>query len=224
MAGAAQKKPPRKPKVLGLTGSIAMGKSHAANGFRGLGVPVFDADEAVHTLMGPGGAAHAGVAALFPDAVTNATIDRRKLGAIVFADAAALARLERFLHPLVHIYEDVFLRGAAAAGHDFVVLEIPLLFETDGGARCDAVAVVTAPGPVQEARALKRPGMTAEKLAGVRARQMPDVEKCRAADFVIDTSRPKEETLRAIENIATVMKDFARSGADDFKTWKESHA
>ena len=214
----------RPPKKLGLTGSIAMGKSHAAAGFCALGVPVFDADATVHKLLGPGGAAYAGVAALFPGAVVNATLDRKKLGDIVFADTAALGRLERFLHPLVHVYEETFLRQASKAGCDFVLLDIPLLFETGGELRCDAVAVVTAPSEIQEARAMKRPGMTAEKLAAVRARQMPDDEKCRRADFVIDTSQPKEETLRTIADIVTVMKEFAQSGSDDFRAWKKTNA
>jgi len=187
--------------TLGLTGSIGMGKTTAAEGFRRFGVPVFDADQTVHMIMKKGGIAHAAIVAMFPDAVVNGNIDRRRLGDIVFGDDDALGRLERLIHPLVRVHEEGFLEGARRGGYDLAVLEIPLLFETGDAGRCDKIVVVTAPADVQEARVLERPGMTPEKLAAIRARQLPDGEKRARADFLIDTSKPKEKNLKVIESI-----------------------
>jgi len=199
------------PLVLGLTGSIGMGKSTAGRLLRGLGVPVHDADETVHALLGPGGAAVAAVAAAFPDAVANGVgIDRRKLGARVFGDAAALRRLEAILHPAARAVARRFLRQQARRRRPLVVLDIPLLFETGGEGLCHAVAVVTAPAFVQRARVMARPGMSAARLATIQARQMPDRDKRRRADYVVHTGLDKRHTLRQLAAIVRLMK--CRSG------------
>jgi dephospho-CoA kinase len=177
--------------VLGLTGSIAMGKSRAAAMFRAHGVPVFDADAVVHALFAPGGAATGPVAAAFPGTLeaTTGGVDRVRLAGLVMGDAAVLARLEAIVHPLVPAAEGAFLRRACRAGAGLVVLDVPLLFETGGERRVDAVAVVSASPMLQAQRALRRPGMTPERLARIRAKQMPDAEKRRRADYVIPSGR-----------------------------------
>ncbi len=192
-------------RVLGLTGSIGMGKSAAARALRRLGVPVHDADAAVHRLLGPGGGAVATVARVFPGVVADGAVDRAALGRRVFNNPAALARLEAILHPLVQRSEQRFLRGALARREPVAVLDIPLLFEIGGERRCDAVIVVSAPRFVQEARVLRRKGMTAARLLAVRARQMPDAEKRRRADFVVPTGLDKRATLRRLAAIVRVM-------------------
>jgi dephospho-CoA kinase len=173
------------PFRLGLTGSIGMGKSTTAGLFRELGVPVHDADAAVHALYGAEGVAP--VEAAFPGVTQGGRIDRALLGARVLGDDAAMKRLEAIVHPLVRAREIAFLEGAAASGADIAVLDIPLLYETGAQGRVDAVLVVTAPESVQRARVLARPGMTEEKLAAILSRQLPDSEKRRRADHVIDT-------------------------------------
>ena len=191
--------------ILGLTGSIGMGKSTVADMFRRLGVPVHDADAEVHALLGPGGAAVAGVAQAFDGVVTgvgaSARVDRKALGAKVFDDAEALARLEAILHPMVREREGRFLRRVRRQGRKVAVLDVPLLFETGGETRCDATVVVSAPAFVQQARVLARPGMTRERLTQILARQTPDAEKRRRADFVVATGLGKATTLRAVAAI-----------------------
>ncbi|MEH3118373.1 MAG: dephospho-CoA kinase [Methylorubrum populi] len=179
---------PRRPTVLGLTGSIGMGKSATAAMFAALGVPVHDSDAAVHALYGPGGAAAQAIGAAFPGSLTpEGGVDRPALRAAVLGEADKLARLEAIVHPLVQAESRAFLaRNADAA---LVVLDIPLLFETGADARCDAVLVITAPPEVQRARVLARPGMTEAAFEAIRAKQMPDAEKRARADFLIDTSR-----------------------------------
>ena len=172
---------------LGLTGSIGMGKSTTAAMFRDAGVPVWDADAAVHRLYGPGGAAVVPVGALCPEAVRDGTVDRDILKAWIARDPAALAALERVVHPLVAADRAAFLARACADGAALVVLDIPLLFETGAEAEMDATLVVTAPPAVQRARVLSRPGMTADTLHTILARQMPDAEKRARADHVIET-------------------------------------
>ncbi|MGD9511708.1 MAG: dephospho-CoA kinase [Geminicoccaceae bacterium] len=172
--------------LLGLTGSIAMGKSRAAERFRAFGVPVFDSDAQVHAMLSPGGAAVAPVAAAFPGCLSAlGGIDRPTLGRMVFDRPAELRRLELIVHPLVRAARDGFLRRACRAGADLVVLDVPLLYETHGDRRVDAVAVVWASSLLQRQRALRRPGMTPEKLARIRSEQLPDAWKRRHADFVI---------------------------------------
>ena len=190
-----------RPMVLCLTGSIAMGKSTAANAFRRLGVPVFDADAEVHRLLGRGGAAVARVAEAFPGVLADGAIDRRALGALVFGDAPGLRRLEAILHPMVGVARHRFLRRAAARRSPLVVLDIPLLFEGGGARRCDRVAVVSAPAFVQRARALARDGMTEQKFAAILAQQTPDAEKRARADFVIPTGLGKRQSLDAIRRL-----------------------
>jgi dephospho-CoA kinase len=174
--------------LLGLTGSIGMGKSTAGAGFRCFGISVFDSDAAVHALLAPGGAAVAAVDAAFPGCLDAAGgIERATLGRHVFDDPARLARLEAILHPLVRTAQRRFLARCCAAGRRLVVLDVPLLYETGGERLVDAVAVVSARAMVQAQRVLKRPGMSAERLAAILRRQLPDVDKRRRADFVIRT-------------------------------------
>jgi dephospho-CoA kinase len=196
--------------ILGLTGSIGMGKSVAANALRRLGAAVFDADAAVHQLIRPGGAAVAAVAAAFPGCADDGQVDRRALGERIFGDDDATDRLEAILHPRVGIMERRFLQGVAARHCRLAVLDVPLMFETGGERRCDAVAVVVAPPFVQAQRVLRRPGMTAARLAAIRARQMADGEKLRRADFVIRTGLDKRSSLRDIRRMVTMLD--AREG------------
>lgn len=179
-------------KILGLTGSIGMGKSTVAAMFEAEGVPVFDADAAVHQLQGPGGALVEAIGRAFPGTTGPNGVDRALLGARVLGDRAALTRLEGIVHPAVARMRVQFLENHADA--PLVVFDIPLLFEKSGGADLDAVAVVSAPADVQRARVLARPGMTAEKFDHILALQMPDADKRARADFVIDTGVPREET------------------------------
>ena len=192
--------------VLGLTGSIAMGKSTAASMFRRLGVPVFDADRSVHRHLAANGRAIAAVAAAFPGVARNGRIDRAVLAAAVFGDDDALARLEAILHPLVHADQERFLRIAARHGERLVVLDVPLLFETGWERHCDAVAVVSAPLFVQMQRLKARPGMDRERLETTLARQTPDAEKRRRADYVIPTGRSRGETMRVIARIVRELR------------------
>lgn len=173
--------------VLGLTGSIGMGKSTATTTFRRLGIPVFDADAAVHRLQARGGRAVAPIGAAFPGSVAHGRLDREALRRAVLGDPTALKRLERIVHPLVRDEERRFLARARREGRRLVVLDVPLLLETGGDKRVDQVVVVSAPAAVQAVRVLRRPGMTAERLASIRARQMPDAQKRRRADVVVPT-------------------------------------
>lgn len=188
-----------RPLVLGLTGSIGMGKSTVAAMFAQAGVPVFDADAEVRRMQGPGGELLAEIAAAFPGSTGPHGVVREKLGALVFADTAARARLEAIVHPAVARARARFLAEHAAA--PLVVFDVPLLFETGLDAQVDKVAVVSAPTEVQRARVLARPGMTEEKLAGILAAQMPDADKRARADFVIDTGTSLTETAKAVEEL-----------------------
>ena len=187
--------------ILGLTGSIGMGKSTAAGMFRYLGVPVHDADATVHQLMEPGGAGFDPVTAAFPDVLKDGKIDRQVLGPKVFTDPVAMKRLEAILHPLVQAQENRFLKRHRLAGRSVVVLDIPLLFETAGEKRCDYVAVVSAPGFIQRQRVMARSGMTKAKFSAILAKQMPDWEKRRKADFVIPTGLGRAVTFDTIRTI-----------------------
>jgi dephospho-CoA kinase len=193
--------------VLGLTGSIAMGKSTAAETFRSLAVPVLDADLAVHRLLAPGGAAVEPVIRAFPGCDDGrGGVDRRRLGQRVFEDPAALARLEAIVHPLVRAAQRRFLARCAADGEPLVVLDIPLLLETGAERLVDAVAVVSAPVFLQRQRVLRRPGMNAKRLDAIRARQMPDEEKRRRADFVIPTGLSRRHAVAAIARLANRLR------------------
>jgi dephospho-CoA kinase len=181
-----------RPFILGLTGSIGMGKSAVAAMFARLGVPVFDADAEVHRLQGPGGASLAAIEAAFPGTTGPVGVDRPKLGAAVFGDPEALKRLEAIMHPAVGAARKGFLEAAGEA--PLVVFDIPLLFEKAGAAGLDAVAVVSASAEQQRERVLARPAMTPEKFAQILALQVADAEKRARADFVIDTGCSLAET------------------------------
>lgn len=185
--------------VLGLTGSIGMGKSTAARMFAEAGVPVHDSDETVHRLYA--GEAAGQIEARFPGTVVNGVVDRQKLAAAVLGKPEALRDLERIVHPLVRADADEFVARNRQAGAGIVVLDIPLLFETGGESRVDKIVVMTAPAAVQRERVLARPGMTEEKFAAILARQVPDAEKRARADFVIDTSGGFDVTRAEIGKI-----------------------
>jgi len=188
-----------RPKILGLTGSIGMGKSTVAAMLRDLGVPVFDADAAVHELQGPGGALLPEIEAAFPGTTSPAGVDRATLGALVFGNPEQLARLEGIVHPAVAEMRRVFLQQNK--GQALVVFDIPLLFEKGGAKGLDAVAVVSAPAETQRARVLARPGMTAGKFEQILALQVPDAEKRARADYVIDTGTDLASTRAAVERL-----------------------
>lgn len=190
--------------VLGLTGSIGMGKSTTARMFAEAGVPVHDSDETVHRLYA--GKAAPLVEAAFPGTTADGSVDRAKLGARVLGDAAALKKLEAIIHPLVRADADAFLAKHRNAGESIVVLDIPLLFETGGRGRVDKVVVVTAPAEVQRQRVLARPGMSEEKLAAILAKQVPDAEKRRLADFVIDTGKGLDAARAAVAAIIAELR------------------
>jgi dephospho-CoA kinase len=190
--------------LLGLTGSIGMGKSTVAAMFRRLGVPVFDADQEVHRLQGPGGALVAEIEALFPGTTGPIGVDRQALGRVVLHDKAALHRLESLIHPAVARARARFLRRHAA--QRLAVLDIPLLYEKQGWRAVDAVVVVSAPAWKQRRRVLARQGMTPAKLARVRALQLPDAEKRRRADFVIDTGGPVQRTRADVYRLVTCLR------------------
>jgi dephospho-CoA kinase len=192
--------------VLGLTGSIGMGKTTAAKMLRRMGLPLHDADRAVHRLLAEGGAAVAAVEAAFPGVSAGGAVDRERLAAQVFEDTVALKRLEGILHPAVRRATHDFLGRQARAGRPLVVLDIPLLFETGGEALCDAVIVVTAPHFVQRARVMGGRGMAPARFRAILAKQMPDREKRRRADFVVNTGLSKANTLRQLRAIVTLLR------------------
>jgi len=194
--------------LLGLTGSIGMGKSTTAAMFAERGVPVYDADAAVHALYALGGAAVAPVEAAFPGVVVEGAVDRARLGARVLDDPEALRRLETIVHPLVGFHRGEFF--AAAAEAPVVVLDVPLLFETGGDRAMSAVAVVSAPPEVQRARVLARPGMTEDKLDAILARQLPDADKRARADFLIDTAHGLDAARAQVDAVLTALADPGR--------------
>ena len=185
--------------ILGLTGSIGMGKSTVAAMFADEGVPVFDADAAVHALQGPAGRVVAAIEARFPDTTGPAGVNRTALGEAVFGDPEALKALEAIVHPAVAEERTAFLK--ANAGAPLVVLDVPLLFEAGGWQSVDRIAVVSAPAEVQRARVLARPGMTEARFAAILAKQLPDAEKCARADFVIATGGSLDETRAAVRDV-----------------------
>ncbi|HEY7688006.1 MAG TPA: dephospho-CoA kinase, partial [Dongiaceae bacterium] len=193
-------------RIVGLTGSIGMGKSTAANALRRLGVPVHDADAEVHRLLRTDKALIAAIEAAFPGVGATDGIDRKALGARVFGDAAALHRLEGLIHPRVREAEAAFVRRMRGQRRPLVVLDIPLLFETGGERRCDSTMVVAAPRFLQEQRVLPRPGMTRERLSAIRARQLDDGEKLKRADIVIPTGLDRHFALRILTQALGVLR------------------
>ncbi len=193
-----------RPFILGLTGSIGMGKSAVAMMLRELGVPVFDADATVHRLQGPGGALLPAIEAAFPGTTGPHGVDRPALGAQVFGNPEALARLEAIVHPAVADERATFM--LEHAGEAIVVFDIPLLYEKGHGAGLDAVAVVSAPAEMQRLRVLARPGMTPEKFAQILALQVPDAEKRARADHVIDTGVALAETREQVAALVSALR------------------
>ncbi len=193
--------------ILGLTGSIGMGKSATAQMFVEEGVPLYDADAAVHRLYE--GEATPAIEAAFPGTTANGKVDRDKLGKRVLGDKAAIQKLEQIVHPLVRAGEERFLADAARNGAPVAVLDIPLLYETGGDRRCDAVVVVSAPAEVQRARVFERAGMNEDKLAAILAKQMPDAEKRARADFIVDTSRGFDHARAQVREILAQVAKMA---------------
>lgn len=194
----------KRQTILGLTGSIGMGKSTVAGMMRDLGVPVFDADAAVHELQGPGGALLPAIEAEFPGTTGPDGVDRQKLGAAVFGDSEKLKRLEEIVHPAVAAMRSGFLQDNADA--PLIVFDIPLLYEKGGQQGLDAVAVVSAPASDQRERVLARPGMTVEKFEQILALQVPDAEKRARADFVIDTGTSLTQTRNQVAGIVRTLE------------------
>ena len=202
--------------ILGLTGSIGMGKSTAAGMFRRMRVPLFDADAEVHRLLAPGGAAVARVETAFPGVRDAAgRVDRRRLGQRVFGNPSDLRMLEGILHPLVRAAERRFVWRGRARGERLVVLDIPLLFETGGDRRCDYVLVVSAPAWLQRQRVIRRPGMTRDRFAAILRAQTPDQEKRRRADFVVTSGLGQAVTLRQMRAIVRILR-----GGDPRRSWR----
>jgi dephospho-CoA kinase len=192
--------------LVGLTGSIGMGKSETAKMFQRLGIPVYDADAAVHALYAKGGAAVAPIGEAFPGVVVDGAVDRQRLSRAVLGLPDEMKRLEAIVHPLVGEAQLAFLRKAQNDNHDIVVLDIPLLYETGGETRVDVVVAVSAPYHIQEQRVLARPGMDAAKFAAIHAKQVPDAEKRARADFVIDTDKGLDHAFEAVKSVIEALK------------------
>jgi len=193
--------------LVGLTGSIGMGKSETAKMFAAEGVPVYDADAAVHKLYAKGGEAVVPIGAAFPLVVKNGAVDRTALSKAVLGKPAKFKRLERIIHPLVARVQLDWLEARRKEGAEIVVLDIPLLFETGGESRVDKVVVVSAPADVQRERVLSRAGMTAAKFESILAKQVPDAEKRAKADYVVDTSRGLDDARAQIKAIVADLRN-----------------
>ena len=199
------------PLLVGLTGSIGMGKSETARLFARLGIPVHDADATVHKLYEKGGAGAAAIAKVFPECVADGRVDRACLAARIRKEPSAFAQLESIVHPLVAAEQRDFIEDAAAKGADMIVLDIPLLFETGKEREMDAVVVVSTPEDVQRARVMARPGMSEEMFQDMLARQIPDVDKRRRANFVVETDKGFDHALEQVKLIVAVLIERARS-------------
>ncbi|HEY2070512.1 MAG TPA: dephospho-CoA kinase [Rhizomicrobium sp.] len=197
--------------LIGLTGSIGMGKSETAKMFARLGVPVYDSDAAVHRLYEAGGAAVAPIAEAFPGSVADGKVDRAELSRQLAADPSGFKRLEAIVHPLVAQEQAKFREKALSDGAEMLVLDIPLLFETGGDARMDAVVVVSAPHPIQRERVLARPGMSADKLDQILSRQTPDAEKRAKAHFVVETDKGLEHAFEQVKSIVAQLHQRIRN-------------
>ena len=196
--------------IIGLTGSIGMGKSTAAKLLRRMGVPVHDADATVHQLFQPGGAAVATIDQAFPGTVREGAVDRQRLGQMVLGDGVALKRLEAIVHPLVRQARDDFARQHQRCGTKMVVLDVPLLFETGGEGVCDVVIVVSASARAQRERVMARPGMNVEKFRAILAKQMPDAQKRRRADFVVPSALGFADMYRRLRQVLHRLQDGSR--------------
>ena len=192
--------------LIGLTGSIGMGKSETAKMFRELGVPVYDADAAVHKLYDKGGKAVEPIHAAFPSAVVDGAVDRKALSRCVLGLPDEMKKLEAIVHPLVGEAQIEFLKENVAAGHEMAVLDIPLLYETGGETRVDVVVVVSAPYDIQKTRVLARPDMDEAKFAAIHAKQTPDAEKRRRADFVVESDKGLDHAREQVSAIIDALK------------------
>ena len=197
--------------IVGLTGSIGMGKSETARMFRAAGIPVFDSDAEVHRLMGPGGKAVPLVENEFPGVTGPEGIDRKELGRRVFGDDAALKKLEAILHPMVARERNRFIRRMRLQGYRIVVVDVPLLFETGGDRAVDYTVVVSAPALIQKSRVMARPGMTEQRLQAILEKQMPDVEKRRRADFVVQSGLGKRHARNQVNRIIRILEEEANA-------------
>ena len=205
----------KRPLHIGLTGSIGMGKSETAKMFARLGIPVYDADAAVHRLYSKGGAAVAPIEAAFPGTVKDGAVDRAELSKHVTGNPEATAKLQAIVYPLMVGERKRFLDAAAASDADLVVFDIPLLFETKGEGAMDAVVVVSAPSHIQRERVLARPGMTEEKFAYLHSRQMPDEEKRAKAHFVVVTDQGLEHAFDQVKMIVAALGDRRKAEQTD---------
>jgi dephospho-CoA kinase len=201
-----------RPFVLCLTGSLGMGKSRTASFFAEEGIPVHDADAAVHALYA--GEAAPLIESAFPGTTSDGKVDRSKLAAQVVGNAAALARLEVIVHPLVAKARDIFIAQAQSRNAPVILLDVPLLFETGGARHCDAVVVVSAPPDIQRRRAFERPGMTEEKFAALVGKQVPDAEKRRRADFIVDSSQSFDHARAQVRDILRAIAKMRESRDD----------
>ena len=202
-------------RIIGLTGSIGMGKSTTAAMFREAGVPVYDADAAVHELYKAGGAAVGPVEAAFPGVVRDGAVDRELLRQRVLGDPEALKKLNAVVHPIVAADRIGFFERKGEAGADIVIMDVPLIYETGGEKNLEAVIVVTAPADVQRQRVLARPGMTAERLDAILAQQVPDAEKRARADYVVDTSQGLEAARAQVKEILKSLRARPPAAASD---------
>ncbi len=197
--------------VIGITGSIGMGKTTAANMLREMNIPVHDSDASVHFLLGPDGAAIGPVSKLFPEALAvneqkQAYIDRQILGRLVFGDRTKKKQLEDILHPMVREESDAFKKEMRKRAHKMIALDIPLLFETDGQKRVDVTICVTAPSEVQKERVLARPGMTSEKFERIVSGQLPDAEKRKRADYVVESDKGIDDMRQQLQKIIDIVQ------------------
>ncbi|HLY07398.1 MAG TPA: dephospho-CoA kinase [Rhizomicrobium sp.] len=200
----------KRPLLVGLTGSIGMGKSETARLFARLGIPVHDADSVVHRLYESGGGAVAPIAEIFPECVTDGRVDRARLSAKLREEPSAFAQLENIVHPLVAADQRAFVENAAAHGAEMVILDVPLLFETGKEREMDAVVVVSAPEDVQRARVLARPGMTEEALDHILGRQTPDVDKRARAHFLVETDKGLDHAFEQVKMIVALLTERAK--------------
>jgi dephospho-CoA kinase len=205
--------------IIGLTGSIAMGKTTVAGHIASRGVAVLDSDSIVHGLYAGEAVPH--IEAAFPGTTSGGAVGRARLSAAVLAEEGGFERLEALVHPLVRKAQWRFIQEQEAAGASLVVLDIPLLFETGGDALMDATIVVSAPADIQAARVLQRPGMTTEKLEAIRARQLPDAEKRARADFIVDTGLPWEETRAQVDKI---LESLSKRPGAAMERWRQLYA